>query len=147
MPTAAKLVAGIAMAIFGVIVIMVAVSVYPDLDRRASGMMTTAAIVGLIVGWRGLGRIIETDEGAGYISGLRSGLSAFLWVIGLFALDGMLAGILDHDYYQPMAAVMQIPIRMIIYGKMAMDPKILGTMLVLSVVAGKMAKNASRKWN
>ena len=147
MPTAAKLVAGIVMAVFAMIVIMVAISVYPDLERRGSGMMMTAAGVGLVVGWRGLGKIVTTDSGSGFTSGIRSGISAFLWVLGLFALDGMISGIMSHSYYEPLAAVLQIPLRMIVYGKMAMDLKILGTMVVLAAVAGKMAKTVSLRWS
>lgn len=147
MPTAAKLVAAFAMAIFSVVVILVSISTYPDLERRANGLMVTAGIVGLMVGWRELGRIVSNDEGSGYTSGLRSGFTAFLWTLGFFALSGMIEGIQSHAYYEPLAAVLQIPLRMIEYGKMAMDVKILAAMVVLSAVAGKMAKNASVRWN
>lgn len=147
MPTAARLVAGIALAIFSVIVIMVAISVYPDMERRGNAMMLTAAFVGFIVGWRILGIIIKTDEGAGYTSGIRSGFTAFLWLIGLFALDGMIAGMLSNAYFEPMTAVLQIPLGMIIYGKMAINAKILAAMLILSLIAGKMAKNANARWD
>ncbi len=56
MPTAAKLVALILMAIGGVIVVMLTINTYPDAARRSVGMTGAAVIIGLFVGWRGLGQ-------------------------------------------------------------------------------------------
>ena len=147
MPTAAKLVASILLAISGAIVVMVAVNVYPDIARRGTGMMVTAAILGIFNGWLGLGKKVPQDESPAIFSGLKSGVTFFLWVLFFFALDGMIAGIMAHAYYQPMTAVLQIPARMLQYGRMAMDIQILGTMLVLSAVVGVITKNASRRWS
>ena len=147
MPTAAKLVASILLAISGAIVVMVAVNVYPDIARRGTGMMVTAAILEIFNGWLGLGKKVPQDESPAIFSGLKSGVTFFLWVLFFFALDGMIAGIMAHAYYQPMTAVLQIPARMLQYGRMAMDIQILGTMLVLSAVVGVITKNASRRWS
>ena len=147
MPTAPKLVAAIFMALSGVIVIMVTLNVYPDLARRGDSMMFTAGFVGLMVGWRQLGRIVITDEGTGMAIGFRAAVTAVLWTLGLFALDGMIAGIIKHAYYEPMSAVMQIPLRMIEYGAKGLNIQILGTIIIFMVAAGKITKGAHRRWN
>jgi len=147
MPTAAKLVAAIFLAISGVIVVTVVVSVYPDAARRSAGMTSAAVLMGIIIGWRGLGRQIADDEGSGVVSGLRSGIAMFVWVVFLFGLGDMITGIMDNAYYQPMTALLVIPAGMIKYGQMALNVPILGTMLVLAAVAGKMTKAANERWS
>lgn len=147
MPTAAKLVASILLAISGIIVVTVVVNVYPDIARRSVGLTSAAVLTGLFVGWRGLGRKITNDDGSGVIIGLKAGLSMFLWVLFLYALEDMIAGIIDHAYYQPMTAVLVIPARMIVYGRMALNVPIMGTMVVLAVIVGMMTKNAAKRWS
>ena len=147
MPTAAKLVASILMAISGIIVVTVAVNVYPDIARRSVGLTSAAVLMGVIVGWRGLGRRISEDEGSGIISGLKAGIAMFVWVIFLYGLEDMIAGIMDNAYYQPMSALLVIPAGMIRYGQMALNVPIMGTMVVLAVIVGKMTKTADRRWN
>lgn len=112
MPTAAKLVASILLAISGLIVVTVVVNVYPDTARRAVGLSSAAVIIGIFVGWRGLGRKIG-DDTSGFASGIKAGISMFIWVIFLYALEDMIAGIMDHAYYQPMTAILVIPAKMI----------------------------------
>ena len=147
MPTAAKLVASIMLAISGFIVVIVVVNVYPDAARRSVGLTSAAVFMGLFTGWRGLGKRISEDEGSGIVSGLRSGISMFVWVIFLYALEDMIAGIKDNLYYQPMTALLVIPAGMIKYGQMALNVPIMGTMLVLATIAGKMTKTADTRWS
>lgn len=147
MPTAAKLVASIFLAISGAIVIMVAVNVYPDIARRGNSMLAAAVVLGLFNGWLGLGKKVAIDEAPAIFIGLKSGVAYFLWVLFFFGLEGMIAGIVQHAYYQPMQALLQIPARMLQYGRMAMDIQILGTMLVLAVIAGIIVKGADKRWS
>ncbi|MGE4610779.1 MAG: TrgA family protein [Paracoccaceae bacterium] len=147
MPTAAKLVASILMAIGGVIVVMVTINTYPDAARRSVGMTSAAVIIGLFVGWRGLGRKVSEDEGEGVTAGFKAGISMFVWVLFLYALSDMMAGIMDHAYYQPMTALLVIPARMIEYGKLALNVPIGGAIVGLAVVIGMITKNADKRWS
>jgi len=147
LPTAAKLVASIMLAISGIIVVIVVVNVYPDSARRSVGMTTAAVFMGLFVGWRGLGRQITEEEGSGVMLGLKAGISMFIWVLFLYALEDMIAGIKDNLYYQPMTALLVIPAGMIKYGQMALNVPIIGTMVVLSAIVGKMTKTADARWS
>ncbi len=146
MPTAAKLVASILLAISGVIVVTVAVNIYPDIARRSVGLTSAAVLAGIFVGWRGLGKKITEDEGTGIMSGLKAGISMFVWVIFLYALEDMIGGIKDNAYYQPMNALLVIPASMIKYGQMALNVPIMGTMVVLAGIVGKMTKSADKRW-
>lgn len=147
MPTAAKLVASILLVISGFIVVTVVVNVYPDAARRSVGLTSAAAVIGVFVGWRGLGRKISEDEGSGMLSGLKAGVSMFVWVIFLYALNDMIEGIMDNAYYQPMTALLVIPAGMIKYGQMALNVPIMGTMVVLAAIVGKMTKVADSRWS
>ncbi|MCK4861319.1 MAG: TrgA family protein [Rhodobacteraceae bacterium] len=147
MPTAAKLVASIMLAISGFIVVLVVVNVYPDAARRSVGLTSAAVFMGLFVGWRGLGKRIREDEGSGMISGLKAGIAMFVWVIFLYALEDMIGGIKDNAYYQPMTALLVIPSSMIKYGQMALNAPIIGTMVVLAAITGKMTKTADTRWS
>ncbi len=147
MPTAAKLVASILLAISGIIVVIVVVNVYPDAARRSVGLTSAAVFVGLITGWRGLGKRISEDEGSGMATGLKAGITIFIWVIFLYALENMIAGIKDNLYYQPMTALLVIPAGMIKYAQMALNVPMIGTMVVLSAIVGKMTKTADNRWS
>lgn len=147
MPTAAKLVASIMLAISGFIVVLVVVNVYPDAARRSVGLTSAAVFMGLYVGWRGLGKRISEDDGSGMISGLKAGIAMFVWVIFLYALEDMIGGIKDNAYYQPMTALLVIPAGMIKYGQMALNVPIIGTMVVLAAITGKMTKTADTRWS
>lgn len=146
MPTAAKLVASILLAISGLIVVTVVVNVYPDIARRSVGLSSAAVVIGIFVGWRGLGRKVS-DDTSGFASGIKAGISMFIWVIFLYALEDMIAGIMDHAYYQPMTAILVIPAKMIVYAKMALNVPIMGTMVVLAVIVGLITKNADKRWS
>lgn len=146
MPTAAKLVASMSMAFWGVIVIMVVIQVYPDLDKEANGMTIAAAVVGLFVGWRSMGPRAQLGHDSFIIAGLKGGVAAIFWALLIFAITYMIRGIMEHAYYQPMTAVLQIPRSMIAYGFAAADPKILGTLFGLSIVSSFLARRAHIKW-
>lgn len=146
MPTAAKLVGAICLALSSMLVILIALSEYPDLERHSSGMLITAALVGLIVGWRNLGKLVVTDTGTGLVSGVRAGIATVLWVLGFFALSVMISGMLTHSYFQPMTALLQIPRHMIAFGIMGTKLTISGTIVVLAMGSGLMTKRAHNKW-
>ncbi len=147
MPTAAKLVSAIYMALAGVLVIMVVVNVYPSLEREANGMAITAAIVGMLVGWRGLGSQARFQDRSAAGLGLRSGVTAVLWMLFLFAVNHMIQGMLHHAYYQPMSALLQIPARMMEYGRVALDWRIAATIVILAAIGGVIAKRTGEKWS
>ena len=148
MPTAARLIAAIFMAMAGVIVIIVAVNEFPDAAYDQFPMVVTAAIVGFLVGWRGLGRAIAVEDVRAASLGLRAGVTAFFWTLFMFGLWRMIQGIMKHEFYQPLSAILTMLWEMIRIGKLALTnlPLVI-TMVVLSWIAGVVTKNAMLKWD
>lgn len=147
MPTAARLVSAILLALSAGIVVMIAIEVYPNIGNRMNSLLAGAVGVSLVVGWMGIGRTIAMDEGSAVMAGIKAGITAFLWVLLVYGIEEMVQGIMVHAYYQPMTALLQVPSRMIEYGKMAMNVPIGGAIVILSAFVGIMAKRASDKWN
>lgn len=148
MPTAARLIAAIFMAIAGVIVIIVVVNEFPDAQYDQFPMAATAAIVGFGVGWLGLGRRINAPDVKATALGLRAGITMFIWVLFFFGLWRMIEGILKQEFYQPLSAVLTLFGRMVYLGKIAVtNLPVVITMIVLAWIAGIVTKNAWLKWD
>lgn len=148
MPTAAKLFAAIFLAVSGVWIIDEALLIYPEIDWRYGPMISTGAVVGFLIGWFGLGTKMKDDKSRfGIALGIRTGVSAFIWVILLFALNHVFEGMTRHVYSQPMSAILQVPNRMIEYGLAGLIPSIVILVLGLSIAAGISTKFVSHKWS
>ncbi len=147
MMTAARFVAAIFMALAACVVILVVLNVYPGLSREGLKMMIAGAIVSMFVGWFSLGKKVAAGEHSAANLGVKAGISAFIWVLAVFAINHMILGMLSQAYYQPMSAVLQLPIRMIEYGKAALNFPIMGTIIGLSIFAGWVSKGAFLRWD
>ncbi len=147
MPTAAKLVSAIYMAIAGVVVMMVVLSVYPGASYEANRLVALAGIVGLLVGWRGLGTKIRFEERTATALGIRSGVSAYLWVVFVLGLNEMLEGMLRNRYFEPIDAILTVPAEMLEYIRLSIHPMIIGSVLVLSAIGGIIAKRTGNRWS
>ena len=148
MPTMARLIAGIFMALAGVIVIIVVVNEFPDAEYDQFPMAVTAAIVGFLVGWRGLGRKMGVEDTKVTLLGMRAGISMFIWVLFFFGLWRMIEGIMKQEFYQPLSAILTLFGRMVYLGRLAVtNMPVLITMIILSMLAGIITKNAWLKWD
>ena len=147
MPTAAKLFAAAFMSLGAAGLIYVVVDVYPLIEFRFLPMQITVAIVGALVGWRGLGAQMKTDETKnGVMLGFRAGFSVYVWTMVLFALNHMKEGIERHAYYQPLDALLQIPLRMMEFGYNGFALPIIIPAFILSMLAGVWTKQVSLRW-
>lgn len=148
MPTAARFVAAIYLAIAGVVVVMVTVNEYEGLARDFLGIAIPVGILGFCMGWWGIGRkIAQKDIGAAAL-GIRAGISMFIWSMFMFGFWHMVQGILVHAYYQPLTAVLSMLGTSLAYGKaLATSVPIMGTIIVLSLIGGRITKNAWLKWD
>lgn len=156
MPTAARFVAAIYLAIAGVIVVLVTIKVYPGLERDFLGLAIPVGILGFCMGWWGIGRKIgarnnKTDVGksvSGLALGLRAGISMFIWSMLMFGFWYMVQGIIAHAYYQPLSAILSMLNTSLAYGKaLATSMPIMVTIIVLSLLGGRITKNAWLKWD
>lgn len=147
MPTAARLSAVIFLSLSSVVVIYLAVQTYPELEKEMVRMIVAGVVVAALVGWRGLGRRV----GGGYLSafgyGMRATVSIVFWTLFIFAIDFMIAGMMKHAWYEPMSAVLQIPLRMIEYGAYLLTQELLGSMVVLGLVSAFFTEAIKRRWD
>lgn len=148
MPTAAKLFAAIFLALSGLWIINETLLIYPKIDWRYVPMMSTGAVVGFLNGWFGLGKKMKNDKSRfGIALGIRAGVSSYIWVILLFALNHVFEGMTRHVYSRPMSAILQVPDRMMEYGLAGFVPSLVGLILGLSIAAGIFTKFVSWKWS
>ncbi len=147
MPTAARLISAIYLAIASAFVVKIVTEIHPDLARDVNALAATAAGVGFLVGWRGLGRKVGVEDTKASRLGLRAGVSVFLWTLFFYAFWFMIQGIIDWNYRQPMTAVLQIPRMMINYAKFAMNWQTITAIVILSMIGGVITHNAWKKWD
>lgn len=149
MPTAARFIAAMFMALAGVIVIMVVVNTHdniPSLARDSTSMSIVVGILGFMMGWWGMGKKIGGKTSAAAL-GLRAGISMYIWACLFFGFWYMVQGILDHAYYQPLSAIKSMLSAAISYSKYAWNVPVMGTIIVLSLIVGRITKNAWLKWD
>ncbi len=147
MPTAARLVGGIFLALSAIISMWVTTKVYHDLERDFIPLAATAGIVGFLFGWGSLGNRVADKEFSLTSVALRVGFSTYFWILMVFAIKLMIDGMMVHAYYQPLTAVLQIPLRMIDFLRLSLDVMIIPTILVTVLFATVMARRAHLRWD
>jgi hypothetical protein len=145
MPTAAKLVASV---LFAALSFFVA-----DLYRQGitDGTLTTylipgCAVIGLISGWRVMGRLAGKGMGDAVGSGIRTALTIVFFSLLLFSIYEMVVTSTKGLYDGPMEAVLAIFDIMLKYGRGLITPEILGTILIGGGLAGMATEWADRRW-
>jgi len=146
MPTAAKLVAAILTAALGYGVATLIVEHLPEQDRL-NWMRETSAILGVLVGWRFLGKRV----GGGFHHALGMGLSTalVLFVSGMmtFAFYEMIIRSLRKSYHGPFEALqgmMAIAIENLEYVQFA---DVIAVLLVGGMLVGLICEFAARRWS
>ncbi len=145
MPTAAKLVAAV---LFAALSLFVA-----DLYQQGitDGTITTylvpgSAAVGLICGWRVMGRLVGKGMGDAIGSGIRTALTIVFFALLLFSIYEMVVTSTKGLYDGPMEAVLAIFDIMLKYGRGLISPEIIGSILVGGGLAGMATEWADRRW-
>lgn len=151
MPTAAKLVAAVALAFVTAMMVPILISYYPDerFDRDARELMQTFAIIGGLVGWFSLGKRVKTEGGKGIMLGLRAALVTTIWIVFVLAVNNVVGSILDRDLAgaEPMEAIFQMFAKAAEYGTFLLNPKLVGIIAFAGVTVGVLTANTQRKWN
>ena len=145
MPTAAKLVAALAIAAVGWFAAEAFKTLMPP-ETVWGNFTPICAGIGAIVGWRVLG----ARAGRGLQSALGVGLSASAVLVGvvLFLFSGreMVLRALDRRYDGPMDATVSVFGIMLEYGSRMGDVQLLGILIGGGLMAGLLAEVASRLW-
>ena len=150
MPTAARLVAAIALGCGSALMVFFLIQFYPDerFDREQSPLLRTFFAVGALVGWFSLGKRAATDEGTGVFLGLRAGITVTVALVFLLSIHHVIQRILDNKLAgaRPMEAIWAVFSQAFEYGVFLLHPKFLGIGAFVAVTIGVLVKNTHRRW-
>jgi hypothetical protein len=145
MPTAAKLVASVLFAALAVFVADLYRQGITD-GTRTAYLVPGCAAIGLICGWRVMGRLVGTGMGDALGSGIRTSLTIVFFALLFFSIYEMVLTSTKGLYDGPMQAVLAIFDIMLDYGRGLITPEVLGAIFVGGGLAGMGAEWADRRW-
>ena len=147
MPTASKLVSAIA---FGLVALWAALSYIPHLPEGSSVgfFREIMAALGLLIGWRSMGR----NAGRGFRQscsyGLRTSVLIVFWALLGFSVYIMLQRSTQLIYHADAGrALLDVPRLMLDYGKLLVVPNVLIALVVGGLVGGLLAELTARRWS
>jgi hypothetical protein len=145
LPTAARLVAAISLAVLGWLASDLVRPLMPP--QTAFGWFNYVnAVLGALCGWF----VIGSRAGRGMIDALANGLTGVLaliiWAFFVQSLNLMLAQSLDNKYDGPVEAIVGIFNNAVDYAQYLIDPTLIGVLLVGGMLCGVLAEFASRRW-
>ena len=146
MPTASKLVAAVAYALLGFLAAQTFVKYLPEGTPLGYFREMTAAI-GFIVGWLVMGKLNRKGYREAINTGLVTALILVFWTLLAFSLYFMLRKSMRMMYDGPMEAVLGIFQLMFDYGKMLVQPDMIGVILIGGIVAGLVTEWAGKRWS
>ncbi len=150
MPTAARLVAAISLAIASAAMVIVLAIYYPDakLDRYMPNIFFVFGGLGALVGWYSLGRRVEFEEGIGIGLGIRAALTTMAWIILALGIAFIMMEIVDERYRgrEPMAAIRGLIAQCMLLAGYLFHAKVFGIAIGMGIVAGLLTRNAHRMW-
>lgn len=147
MPTAAKLVSAIAFALVG---LWAALAYIPQLPEGSSYgyLREIMTALGLVIGWRGMGRFAGRGWGEAVGLGLKTSVLLVFWALLGFSTYTMIVRSTRQIYRaDPVKAVLDVPNIMLEYGRLALAQDVLVALVVGGVLGGLLAELAARRWS
>ena len=146
MPTAAKMIAGVA---FAIVAALAAFAYIPALPQGTSTgyFPELMAALGFLIGWMAVGRQI----GRGYVEGISLGVRASVlivfWALFLFAIYFMIMRSTKMIYHDAGEALLDVPMQMLRYGKLLASVNLVGVLLAGGVIGGVISEFVGRRWS
>ncbi|NOX41344.1 MAG: TrgA family protein [Alphaproteobacteria bacterium] len=146
MPTGAKLVAGISVALvaFGAATLFLPALNSPSPPRWFA---SANAALGFVVGWRILGRMVGGSYRAAMSAGTGTSVWLFSWALLMFSLREMILRSLDKRYRTPTEALGNVVEIALYYAKLALSVEVVSALLLGGMIAGLLAEFANRRWD
>lgn len=145
MPTAARLVAAIALAFAAYGVSGVVLYRHEYLQERGINHMFFA-VVGFLVGWFNLGKKAQHGYRGGWAGGISSAIVAFVICTALVALHHVYKGMGMHAYDNVDELLTGFFSAFVRFGIMGLDLNIVAASLMGGILAGTFAAMAGRLW-
>ena len=145
MPTAAKLIAAVAFAIVGWLAAGFYIPQLPEGTSTGFFREITAAL-GFVIGWLTLGPAVGRGYREAISLGLRTSLLLLAWALLGFSVYRMVLRSTKMTYQDAGAAVLDVPVLMLYYGKLMGSVPFIATLVVGGVLGGLAAEAAARRW-
>jgi hypothetical protein len=146
MPTAARLVAAILLAILGWVLSDLVRPLMPE-GTDFGWFNFVNAFIGLWVGWGVMGR----RAGRGFVSGINNGLTGtavmIIWAIAVHASYEMFRLAMRNRYDGPMEAIAGIFLIGSEFGLMIATVPVIGVAVIGAVIVGTVTESASKRWS
>ena len=105
------------------------------------------AALGLVIGWRAMGRFAGQGWGESVGLGLKTSALIVFWALLGFATFTMVVRSTRRIYRaDPFKAVMDVPNIMLEYGRLILAQDVLTALIVGGFLAGLLAEMAARRW-
>ena len=146
MPTAAKLVSAILLGALGWAAAHFIAGHLPE-EVQHGKLRPVSAALGMLIGWRFLGRRVGGGMQTAYGLGLSAAAALVLSALFVFSFSEMIRRALRKSYKGPFEAlqdVVQIALDNTIY---LAHPDVIGTLVIGGVLVGVFAELTSRRWS
>ncbi|MEM8869833.1 MAG: TrgA family protein [Pseudomonadota bacterium] len=151
MPTAARLVAAIALGLVSGAMALVLIAYYPDepFARNPMKIIQPFAVIGALVGWFSLGVRAKHDEGWGISLGIRAAITTTFAILTFLSIWAVILRIVDDKLRgaRPMQAVLEAFGKAGEFGTYLLNPEIIGIGLFLGICVGVLTRNTARTWS
>ncbi|MEC3860200.1 TrgA family protein [Mesobacterium sp. TK19101] len=145
MPTAARVVAGVLLAI----VAFVASEAFKPLMHENTNFGYFSIVnagIGLLVGWIVIGSRVGRGLTAGFNNGLTGAIALTFWCLFVHGSYKMVEDSFDRRFTDMLEAIASIFERMLEYGMIMLDVNVIAILLIGGVITGVLAEIASRLW-
>lgn len=145
MPTAAKLVSGIA---FAALAFFAAEIFKPHFSESTQfgAMSQVSALIGLVCGWRVMG----PNAGRGYFAsmnyGVRASLTTVFFALVVFSIEEMVGAAFRKLYHGPLEAILGAVAIGTGFARKLLVPDMMLLLLVGGALCGLLAEWAARRW-
>lgn len=146
MPTAAKLVAA---ALFAALALLAAEIYRPLLPEgtQTGWLHLGSAAIGLICGWRIMGRLV----GKGYLTamntGIRVSVTVLFWALLAFSIAVMIRRSTKMLYDDAGEAILAVFALMLDYAKLMLDAQFIAAVLLGGLLCGWLTEFVGRRWS
>lgn len=145
MPTAAKLVAAVCLAILGYAVSEIIKTLMPASTDFGSFSIVNA-VIGFLCGWIVVGTRAGRGQSAAISNGFTGMFALVIWGLFIHATNEMVANAFARKYRSMVEATVSIFEIGIEYGEKMLDAKVILVLLAGGIVTGILAEFAARRW-
>lgn len=145
MPTAAKLVAALLLAIVIYLATEAAIPGLPE-GTQVGYIREIAAAVGFLTGWLSVGPRPGRDRAEAIAAGLKGVIIATFFVLLFASLDAMYQRTTRMMYDDPLEAALGVFEEMLGFGALLARPGVLGVLIAGGLATGFLTREAARRW-